>query len=135
MQDCCFTRCFANLIDIFYGSVLPGIGSPLLGNTLKFTAAAALILPQSILLGMTFPVMSGGILRRFPETPGSSIAMLYFTNSIGAAIGVLASGFWLIGKVGLPGNDWGRRCNQYPAGAGCFRPVCVWTPEHRIRRH
>ncbi len=30
--------------------------------------------------------------------------MLYFTNSIGAAIGVLASGFWLIKAVGLPGT-------------------------------
>jgi predicted membrane-bound spermidine synthase len=30
--------------------------------------------------------------------------MLYFTNSIGAAIGVLASGFWLIELVGLPGT-------------------------------
>ena len=30
--------------------------------------------------------------------------MLYFTNSIGAAIGVLASGFWLIKLVGLPGT-------------------------------
>ena len=30
--------------------------------------------------------------------------MLYFTNSLGAALGVLASGFWLIGVVGLPGT-------------------------------
>ena len=61
-------------------------------------------MPQSVLLGMTFPLMSTGILRRFPDHPGGSLAMLYFTNSIGAAIGVLASGFWLIGLVGLPGT-------------------------------
>ena len=30
--------------------------------------------------------------------------MLYFTNSIGAAIGVLTSGFYLIEKAGLPGT-------------------------------
>jgi predicted membrane-bound spermidine synthase len=30
--------------------------------------------------------------------------MLYFTNSLGAAFGVLASGFWLIEKLGLPGT-------------------------------
>ena len=30
--------------------------------------------------------------------------MLYFTNSIGAAIGVLAAGFLFIGWVGLPGT-------------------------------
>ena len=53
---------------------------------------------------MTFPLMSAGVIRRFPNTPGGSIAMLYFTNSIGAAIGVLASGFWFIEKFGLPGT-------------------------------
>ena len=30
--------------------------------------------------------------------------MLYFTNSLGAAAGVLASGFVLIGWLGLPGT-------------------------------
>ena len=31
--------------------------------------------------------MSAGIIRAFPETPGRSLAMLYFTNSIGAVFG------------------------------------------------
>jgi predicted membrane-bound spermidine synthase len=63
-----------------------------------------LILPQSILLGMTFPLMSGGLIRRHPDAPGASLAMLYFTNSLGAAVGVLASGFFMIEKLGLPGT-------------------------------
>ena len=53
---------------------------------------------------MTFPLMSNGIIRRFPNTPGKTLGMLYFTNSIGAAIGVLISGFYLIKTVGLPGT-------------------------------
>src|SRR5262249_12871034 len=40
----------------------------------------------------------------YPESGGRALAMLYFTNSIGAAAGVLASGFLLIAKVGLPGT-------------------------------
>lgn len=99
-----FHDLFASLIDVFYASVLPSMGSPTAGSVLKWLAASILIMPQSILLGMTFPLMSAGIIRRFPDTPGGSIAMLYFTNSIGAAIGVLASGFWLIRLVGLPGT-------------------------------
>jgi len=70
----------------------------------KWTLAALLILPQSILLGTTFPLISSGVIRRFPEKSGETLAMLYFTNSLGAALGVLASGFWLIGAVGLPGT-------------------------------
>lgn len=99
-----FHDLFTSLIEVFYVSVLPSMGSPAAGAILKWLAASILIMPQSILLGMTFPLMSAGIIRRFPDTPGGSIAMLYFTNSIGAAIGVLASGFWLIKLVGLPGT-------------------------------
>ena len=99
-----FHNFFTTLIDVFYATILPSIGSPTSGAVLKWLAASILIMPQSILLGMTFPLMSAGIIRRFPDTPGRSIAMLYFTNSIGAAIGVLASGFWLINLVGLPGT-------------------------------
>jgi spermidine synthase len=99
-----FHGLFTSLIDVFYSTVLPSTGSPAAGAILKWLAASFLITPQSVLLGMTFPLMSAGIIRRYPDTPGGSIAMLYFTNSIGAAVGVLASGFWLIQLVGLPGT-------------------------------
>ena len=99
-----FHNAFTGVVDVVYSSLLPAIGSPMLGATVKWFAASILIIPQSVLLGMTFPLMSAGIVRRFPDTPGGSIAMLYFTNSIGAAIGVLASGFWLIKVLGLPGT-------------------------------
>ena len=99
-----FHDLFTAMISTFYSTVLPSMSIPALGALLKWLAASLLIMPQSILLGMTFPLMSAGIIRRFPGTPGGSIAMLYFTNSIGAAIGVLASGFWLIKLVGLPGT-------------------------------
>lgn len=59
---------------------------------------------QSVLLGMMFPLMAGGVLRAHPQRQGESIAMLYFTNSLGAAAGVLASGFFFIRTVGLPGT-------------------------------
>jgi len=99
-----FHDVFVSVSNTLYFSVLPSIDSVALGHALKWTVAASLIVPQSVLLGMTFPLMSTGILRRFPDHPGGSLAMLYFTNSIGAAIGVLASGFWLIGIFGLPGT-------------------------------
>ena len=63
-----------------------------------------LILPQSVLLGATFPLMSAGIMRLYPDTPGATLGMLYFTNSLGAAVGVLVSVFVLIPAVGLPGT-------------------------------
>ncbi len=86
-----------------FDTVLPALGGH--GTDLfKWTLASLLILPASILLGMTFPLMSGGIIRRYPDVSGRALAMLYFTNSFGAAIGVLASGFYLIDHFGLPGT-------------------------------
>ena len=61
---------------------------------------------------MTFPLMSGGLLRRHPERPGEALAMLYFTNSFGAAVGVLASGFVLIERLGLARHDPGCRAHE-----------------------
>ena len=87
-----------------YNWVLPALGNASAAALYKWTLAGALILPQSILLGMTFPLMSAGLIRRYPSGPGHTIAMLYFTNSVGAVIGVLASGFFMIGGLGLPGT-------------------------------
>jgi spermidine synthase len=99
-----FHDIFVVITDAFYFSILPDLASPSLAGALKWIAASTLIAPQSALLGMTFPLLTGGIIRRYPDQAGGSLAMLYFTNSIGAAIGVLISGFWLIGVVGLPGT-------------------------------
>jgi predicted membrane-bound spermidine synthase len=99
-----FHPVFVAATDAAYDSLLPALGSDSGAAAAKWTLAAALILPQSILLGMTFPLMSAGLLRRHPERPGEALAMLYFTNSLGAAVGVLASGFVLIDWLGLPGT-------------------------------
>lgn len=87
-----------------FESLLPNLDSAVTAQMVKWTLGALLILPQSILLGMTFPLMSGAIVRRYPQRSGETLAMLYFTNSLGAAFGVLVSGFVLIGAVGLPGT-------------------------------
>ncbi len=99
-----FHTIFDGYIHFAYDTLLPSLGSPLLVEWVKWATAALLILPQSILLGMTFPLMSGALIRRFPGEPGGTVSMLYFTNSIGAAVGVLVSGFVMIEALGLPGT-------------------------------
>lgn len=87
-----------------FDTVIPQLDSYVMIALFKWTLAALLIVPQSILLGMTFPLMSGAIVRHAPQRAGQTLALLYFSNSLGAAVGVLVSGFWLIDKVGLPGT-------------------------------
>ena len=73
-------------------------------TVVKWTIASALILPQSMLLGTTFPLMSAGVLRLVRHEPGRVLSLLYFANSLGAAGGVLVAGFYLLRAVGLSGT-------------------------------
>lgn len=99
-----FHTAFDHAVHIAYFSVIPNLGSPLSINVFKWTISALMILPQTILFGITFPLMTAGFIRKFPEDSGKAISTLYFTNSFGAALGVLASGFILIRLLGLPGT-------------------------------
>jgi spermidine synthase len=115
-----FHLVFVGATNYAHDAVLPALSSPAAAQLFKWSLASLFILPQSVLLGMTFPLMSGGIIRRFPQAPGHTLASLYFSNSIGAAAGVLASGFLLIGLVGLPGT-------MLTAGLlNLLLAVCVW---------
>src|SRR5262249_38017646 len=105
-----FHPVFVWLMDVSLDRIVPALGSPVLVEIYKLSLSGALPLPPPILLGMPFPLMSGAVIRRRPtdaagrSASGHHLAMLYFTNSIGAAAGALASAFWLIGTLGLPGT-------------------------------
>ena len=87
-----------------YDTLFPALPAGAAVIVAKWVLAALLILPQSVLLGATFPLMSAGVLRRASKMPGRVLSLLYFANSLGAAVGVLLAGFWLIRLAGLPGT-------------------------------
>src|SRR5437764_8825178 len=99
-----FHWAFVALTDWSYDALLPSLGNEWLALVAKLAVSCLLILPQSMLLGSTFPLMSTALVRAQPRAAGESLAMLYFTNSLGGAAGVLSSGFLLIGTLGLPGT-------------------------------
>ncbi|MBZ2189680.1 fused MFS/spermidine synthase [Alcanivorax sp. JB21] len=94
---------FVGALGLSYEVLIPALGQPWLVNSYKWILAGILILPQTVLLGMTFPLMTSGIIRRFPGRDGGILGGLYFTNSIGAAIGVLVAAFLLLPQIGLHG--------------------------------
>ena len=99
-----FHNIFQWVMNTSFNHVIPVLAEPGMVQFYKWTLGGILILPQSILLGATFPLMTNGLLRMHPDLPGRSISLLYFGNSIGAAVGVLVSGFYLIAHVGMPGT-------------------------------
>ena len=100
-----FHRAFVATTVVAYDSLFPALsGSPALLLVVKWGLAALLILPQSVLLGTTFPLISAAIVRRQPAHAGGVLAWCYASNSFGAAVGVLIAGFYLVGRFGLPGT-------------------------------
>jgi spermidine synthase len=79
---------------------------PLLGAhaaSWAWLSAGALIAPQTVLLGATFPLLAAGLLRGSQRDASEQLGGLYFANSLGAAAGALASTFLLLPWGGLPG--------------------------------
>ena len=105
-----FHEIFTGASGFAYDTLFPALGGGLALLVGKWILAALLILPQSILLGATFPLMTAGLLRRLGDPAaqlrgsGQVLGLLYFANSFGAAAGVLFAGFYLIGLAGLPGT-------------------------------
>jgi predicted membrane-bound spermidine synthase len=99
-----FHESFVLLTQLSLDHVIPALGSPATVEIYKYSLCALLIVPQTVLLGMTFPLLSGAVIRRGPEASGHHLAMLYFTNSIGAAAGALVAAFLLLGWLGMPGT-------------------------------
>jgi predicted membrane-bound spermidine synthase len=103
-----FHGAFGLVTAFCYDTLFPALPGGTVLLVVKWTIAALLILPQSVLLGTTFPLMSAGFLRAASPDghtgSGKVLANLYFANSFGAAVGVLIAGFVLISAFGLPGT-------------------------------
>lgn len=98
-----FHPLFVNFLAVSYDAIMPALPGAASISAYKWGAAGLLILPQTILLGMTFPLLSGGLIRKIPGEDGENLGSLYFANSIGATAGVLVATFAFLPLMGLPG--------------------------------
>lgn len=62
--------------------------------------------PWAVLLGMTFPLAAGGLIRAAGDAGERSLARLYFGNSLGAACGAVIASYLLIPTLGTQGSLW-----------------------------
>lgn len=99
-----FHPLFVGYTGLSQETILPAFSNAGLAHGYQWLTAALMITPQSILLGATFPLMSAGLIRALPNEHGEVLGGLYFTNSLGAALGALLATFLLLPLVGLPGT-------------------------------
>ena len=121
-----FNLAYVDISDLAYDTIFPALAGGWALVVVKWLLAAIMILPQSILLGTTFPLMTAGAMRVVRGQSGRVLGLLYFGNSFGAAIGVLLAGFVLLARVGLPGTLTAAAVLNFVAAGGVL--LAVWLP-------
>jgi spermidine synthase len=89
-----------------YDHLFPALpDSFLLRSSIRFVMSLSLLLVPTVLMGGTLPALGRGLLRR-KDRVGLAIGLLYFVNTLGAALGCFAAGFWLLPALGLSHTTW-----------------------------
>ncbi len=79
---------------------LPGFGGY---QFMQVVLAAGVLLPQTLLLGCTFPLVCRLVTGRVDEL-GSAVGKAYLANTVGGLLGSLLAGFWLVPALGARGS-------------------------------
>jgi spermidine synthase len=74
--------------------------SLLVSTLIRFALSFAILLMPCFLMGATFPLLAREVTRS-DQLIGRRIGALYCWNTLGAAFGCLAAGFWMIDTLGL----------------------------------
>lgn len=78
---------------------------PLAAGAIRLAAAAGVLLPPTVAMGATLPVVARGLVRH-DASLGRWSAILYAANTLGAVLGAYLCGFWMIPALGLTRSVW-----------------------------
>ena len=92
-----------DLIGSLYVRLAAGQASPAVLTAARIFCSALVLLPPTVLMGATLPLVLRSSLGRAPAI-GARISLLYGINTGGAITGALLAGFVLIGGVGMTGT-------------------------------
>jgi len=67
---------------------------------LSLACSFAILVVPTALMGATLPLLARHVVHREEEI-GPRIGLLYGTNTVGAVLGVLVAGFWLLPELGM----------------------------------
>lgn len=99
-----FHTVFVRYQGLTYDTILPSLQSGWSVDGYLWLSSALMMAPQSILLGMTFPLMSSAVMQHTDSEDERVLGGLYFANSVGAGLGALLATFAIMPKLGLPGT-------------------------------
>jgi spermidine synthase len=102
---------------------------------LKFALAFAALLPTTLLLGATLPMLAAAHVREGSEL-GRRGGGLYAANTLGAMAGTAAGALWLPERIGVRGCYFGALALSLAIGASALAargPVAVGAPREASR--
>ncbi|MCX7958481.1 MAG: fused MFS/spermidine synthase [Deltaproteobacteria bacterium] len=91
---------FDGLFNLYFALANGSIPNTLGNIILKIIFSVITILLPTTLMGGTLPVMSKFIIRQIRDV-GAKVGLLYFLNTIGAILGTLIGGYFIIHTLGL----------------------------------
>jgi len=95
---------FALMSPVIYYDLTTTWLAPLARYTALLPAVHfVLLLPPTLLMGASLPLLSRGLVRD-TDSAACSISVLYGCNTVGAALGALLTTWWLLGSYGLSGS-------------------------------
>lgn len=98
-------------IPIFHDVLLGTLIELSRSRALTFVVAFVALLIPTVLMGLSLPLLARALVSDMDKAAGR-ISVLYGINTLGAGVGALAAGLWLIGSFGYwPAVIWGAVCN------------------------
>ena len=86
---------------------------------IRFALTFCALAPVTLIMGMTLPILTRHLVRSDPHI-GDRIARLYGLNTTGAVVGTLATGYLLIGLLGLRETTHAAAVLNVSAGVGAL---------------
>ena len=117
--------CFAILMPLAFDAIATAFRSAYLSlppgevALIRFGLAFFALIPVTLLMGMTLPVLTRHLVTADPDV-GERVARLYGLNTLGAVVGTVVSGFLLIELLGLRGTTLVAVALNVIAGTGAL---------------
>ena len=118
-----------------YDSLFPALGGGAAVGIAKWALAGLLILPQSIMLGATFPLMSAGLIRRRPSGPARCCRSCTSPTAWAPRPACCSPGSCWSQMAGLPGTLLAAAILNLLVGLVAFFVAKLHPPEASRRSH
>ena len=110
-----FVKSLNPLYVLLYGRLFDNFW---LYNLCSFIVCSVLLLLPVMLMGATLPVLSRFFVHQLSRL-GRYVGVLYGVNTIGAAVGVVLAGFFIIEQLGMWGTIVAVACVNLGVGVAC----------------